>query len=59
MSTVWLQPGGLLQVVGGGECGSQSSWTESLRDRRNSNRCDSETKGNTDMSKVGGRNDSI
>ena len=26
-----------------GECGVQCSWTEPVRDRRNSNRCDSET----------------
>jgi hypothetical protein len=35
-------------VVGG-------AWTEMLHDRRNSNRCDSDTQQNTHMNKVGGR----
>ena len=38
----------------GGESGSKCSMTEKLRDRRNSNRCDSQTQENTDMSEVGG-----
>jgi hypothetical protein len=43
----------------GGECSSQCSWTEMLCDRKNSNRCDSKTQGNTCMSKVGRRKESI
>jgi len=43
----------------GGECSSQCSWTETLHDRRNSKQSDSETQGNTHMSNVGGRKESI
>jgi len=43
----------------GRECSSQCSWTETLHDRRNSNRSDSETQANTHMSKLGGRKESI
>ena len=38
-----------------GEWGSQWNWTDKLRDRKNSNLCDSETQDNTDMSEAEGR----
>ena len=55
VSVVLCQPIGLMQV--GGTEGSvvvSVTWTETLCDRRNSNRHDSE-KQNTQISKVGGR----
>ena len=45
--------------LNGGECGSQCSWTETPRDRRNSNLCDNKTQVNTHMSEVGERKESI
>ena len=52
---MWCQPIGLLQVVGiEGMKVVSATWTEMLCDRRNSNRCDSETQ-DTHISKVGGR----
>jgi hypothetical protein len=35
------------------------AWRETLRDRRNSDRCDSKTQENSHMSKVGRRKESI
>ena len=45
---------GCSKWLDGGECGGQWGWTETVRDGRNSNRCDSKTQENTHMTKWGG-----
>ena len=50
---------GCSKWLDGGECNGQCSWTETLHDRRNPNRCDSETQANADMNEVGGGKESI
>jgi hypothetical protein len=53
VSLVWCQPIGLMQVVGmEGRVVVSAVWTEMLRDKRNSDQCDTKTQDNTHMSKV-------
>jgi len=49
---MWCQPIVSLHVVGWSEFGSRYSEREALLDRRNSNRCDNETRENSPTSKV-------
>jgi hypothetical protein len=48
-ASVWME----------GECGGQNTWRETVRDRRNSNRCACQTQEDIHVSEVGGRRASI